>query len=220
MARPQSKGLWLIGGAGAAVVIAVAGWFGAISPQLSSTSSLQAQTQSAQDENLALQSKISKLRRESATLPLLTSELRNLLAALPSDSGLPQFTRQVTAQAARQGVGLTSITVGSISAANGKSTVGGSGTSAADSNVFSIPVTLVSTGAATNQLAFLKAIQVDGPRRALVTSTQLTPSSGGNSKLPAGASITLTTQLSVFSAPLTPKQQAQFEKLLDGNIAN
>ena len=108
-------------------LIAVAGWFGAISPQLSSTSSLQAQTQSAQDENLALQSKISKLRRESATLPLLTSELRNLLAALPSDSGLPQFTRQVTAQAARQGVGLTSITVGSISAANGKSTVGGSG---------------------------------------------------------------------------------------------
>ena len=85
--------------------------------------------------------------------------------------------------------------------------------------MFAIPVTLVSTGSAVNQLAFLKAIQVDGPRRALVISTALAPASGATTAS-IDASSTMTTQLSVFTAPLSSTAQAQLEKLLSGNITD
>ena len=156
-----------------------------------------------------------------------------MLAALPFDSGLPAFTRQFSNQAAQHRIDLTSISIGSISQATAAATTptttapssaaSGStpsaGTGATAGAVFAIPVTIVSTGSAVDQLAFLKAIQVDGPRRALVISTALTPASGATTAS-IDASSTMTTQLSVFTAPLSSTAQAQLEKLLSGNITD
>jgi hypothetical protein len=62
-------------------------------------------------------------------------------------------------------------------------------------------------------LAFLKAIQVTGPRRALVLSITL-----GNSSSASGPSIdksaVMTTQVTVFTAPLDAAAQAKLVKLL------
>ncbi len=219
MAHVQSKRVWLAGSAALAVLIALAGWFAVISPQLSSASSLQSQTGTAQDQNLTLQSNVAKLRRETDNLSALTASLRGLVAALPFDSGLPAFTRQLSTQAAQRRVSLTSITVGAIAplSKTGAGTTGQSATTSAAGKMFAIPITLSSVGSAANQLAFLKAIQVDGPRRALVTSSQLAPGAQSQSTS-VNASCTMTTQLTIFTAPLTPVELAQLEKLLNGAI--
>ena len=103
----------------------------------------------------------------------------------------------------------TPTTTAPSSAASGSTPSAGTGATAGA--VFAIPVTIVSTGSAVDQLAFLKAIQVDGPRRALVISTALTPASGATTAS-IDASSTMTTQLSVFTAPLSSTAQAQLEK--------
>ena len=213
MSRAQDKRVWLGGGALAAVLIGVVGWFGVISPQLSAASSLRDQSDSARAQNSVLESKIAKLKKQNDNVGKLTASLRAALAALPFDSGLPAFTRQLSSQATKNRIVLTSLTVGSgsVTTGTGVATTPTTGTTA--TALVAIPVTLASTGSGPNQLAFLRAIQVDGPRRALVTSTQLTPATGTS----LDGSSTMTTQITVFSAPLTAQARAQLVKLLSGN---
>jgi len=219
----QDKRVWLIGGAAVASLIAAIGWFGLINPQLSSASSLRGDADSVQQDNWGLQTKINRLQRESAQLDTLVASLKNALAGLPTDSGLPDFTRQVSADAIQSRVALTSITVGSISVYTGSRSTSSSATTKASGDgagkLFAIPVTLISSGPADHQLDFLRAIQVSGPRRALVGSTQFAVDTSAEAEAIDGAS-TMTTQLTVFSSPLTPKQAAQLQKLLSGDITN
>lgn len=217
MSHAQDKRYWIGGSALAAVVIALAGWFVVISPQLSSASSLRAQADSVQQQNRLLESKIAGLKQQNDNLHTLTASLQDALAALPFDSGLPALTRELSGQAAQHRIDLTSIAVGSIGPTSGVSTAG-SGGGESTGALFAIPVTLLSTGSAKDSLAFLKAIQTDGPRRALITSTQLSPASGA-ADASIDASTTMTTQLTVFTAPLTPPAEAQLEKLLSGDVA-
>jgi hypothetical protein len=223
MSRVQDRRYWLGGGVLAAVAIAAIGWLGVISPQLSSASSLRNEANSVGVQNSVLQGKANALKKENDKLPALTTRLNRAVIALPIDSGLPEFTRQVNSQAAQSGVALTGITVASVTAVgNGTGTTSGTGATGTGSApaagaVFAIPITLVATGRATDQLAFLKAVQVDGPRRALVSSTQFAPVGDGTS---IDASSTMTVQLSIYTAPLTPKQTAELVKLLHGDVSS
>jgi hypothetical protein len=78
---------------------------------------------------------------------------------------------------------------------------------------YSIEVTVVSGGSATDQQSFLRELQ-HGPRAAFVTSAALAPPQSGSS------SATLTTQLEVFVQPQSPQDQAALQKLLDAAAAN
>lgn len=220
----QDKRAWLGGGAIAAVLIAAVGWFMVISPERSSTASLDAQTSDAQLQNVLTQAKVAKLRLQAANVSKLQAQLASALEALPAASGLPAFTRQLSAQAAASHVTVTNISIGAITAANpdgaavvpgattaptapsatptpGATTPSGTNVPAtAAGSVFAIPVTVVSTGSLTDELAFLKAIQTVGPRRTLVTSTQFAPGSGV-STASIDKATTVTAQLTVFSAP-------------------
>ena len=83
--------------------IAIGGWFGAISPQLSSASSLRDQASSAdQDENIILRAKVDKLGGNRQSQRIDVGASRTALAALPFDSGLPAFTRQLSNQATQR----------------------------------------------------------------------------------------------------------------------
>jgi hypothetical protein len=220
MSRLQDRRVWLGGGALTAVVIVASGWLAVISPQLSSASSLRDQAATVGQQNSVLQARVNRLKGENGKLGALTATLNQLLAELPFDSGLPALTRQLSSQAAHNQIALTSITVGSITPTTVTGAQpGGSGTTSAAGQTFAIPLTLVSGGSATHQLAFLTAIRVQGPRRALVASTQLVPlaTSGGAS---IDASCTMTTQLTVFTAPLSADQQAQLKKLLRGDVSS
>ena len=228
--RAQDKRVWLAGGAALAVLIVAVGWLAVISPQLTSAHALHGQADSARAQNSVLAAKVAKLKRQNDNVGQLKQSLRSSLAALPFDSGLPTFTRQLADQATETKVALTSITVGSAVApaappaapsASTATTSAGTTTgsaapvpaAAAPAAVLAIPITLLSKGTNPAQLAFLKKIQVEGPRRALVTSTTLTSgASAGRASIDASAA--MTTQLTIFSAPLDAAARAQLLKLL------
>jgi hypothetical protein len=214
----QDRRAWLCGGAVAAVLIAAVSWFMVISPERSSTASLGTQTADAQLQNALTQTKVAKLRLQADSIGKLQAQLASAFEALPKASGLPAFTRQLSAQGAATHVAVTSITIGAITAvgADGIAVVPGAttatpvpgattspGTSTPASaaiSVFAIPVTVVSSCSLMHELAFLKAIQTLGPRRTLVTSTQFGPSADALSA-PLDKATTVTAQLTVFSAP-------------------
>jgi Tfp pilus assembly protein PilO len=221
----QEKRVWLGGGALSAVVVAAAGWFALISPELSSTSSLREQTDAAQQQNTVLQAKTARLKKQSDNLTALTATLRNAVDALPLDSGLPEFTRQVSAQAKATKVTLSGISVGTIGpAAMGAATpaaaaaAAGAADAGAAGKLYSIPITMIVNGSYAHELRFLKEVQATGPRRALVTSTQFAP--GASSQVASvDGSATMTVQLTIFAAPRSPQAAAQLAKQLIGQPA-
>ena len=225
----QNQRLWLGGGAGVMVLILLVAWFGLINPQLTSTASIRDQSDSAQMQNNVLQAKNNKLRKENDDVANLRAGLAAALAELPSDGGLPAFTRQLSAQATANSVTLTSVIVGAALplaavAAAPAAPVTGAATTApvtpvtpvtSAGGLVQIPVSVVATGLGKNDIAFLKAIQVTGPRRALVTASQLVPT-GGSAATGIDGPCTLSLTMTVFSAPLAPAAQAALQKLLSG----
>lgn len=213
-ARTQDKRLWLGGGALTAVLIVLLGWFFVIDPELSAASSTWNDAESVRMQNTVLEAKNTRLKAQNDDVAALRAGLADALAALPFDSGLPAFTRQVSKQAAETSVVLSSVVVaGAVPVAEAAAAAGAT---TADpeatiptTGLVAISVTVVGIGSCSADMEFLKAIQVTGPRRALVTDVQLTPATGD-------APCTLTVQLTVFSAPLSPTAHAALEKLLSG----
>jgi hypothetical protein len=234
----QNRRWWLGGGAMAAVLLVLVGWFLVIEPQLADASSTNEQTESIQAQNLVLEGSNTKLKVQNDNIATLRTDLAAALAELPSDGGLPEFTRQLSAQATAASVVLNSVVVGPATAIDAPaSSAGGTaagsdgaensgtgstanpaapGAAAADSSsgLVQMTVTVTATGLGADNLAFLQAIQMTGPRRALVTASQLAPADNGGDDI--SASSTLTVTLTIFSAPLAPADQVALEKLLSG----
>lgn len=211
--KTQSHRVWVGGGAVGAVALAAIGWFALIGPEMSGAASVRAQTADVQSQNIVLQSKVNRLRAQADQLPLLTGELQQAQTALPSDSGLPAYTRQLLAQATKAGVRLTGITAGTPSLVTPG--LAGAATAAPASanpagHIFTIPVNVISTGSLVKQRALLEAIQQIGPRRALVTSTQFAPTTTSAKATSIDTSTTMTVLLQVFVAPQTPQAAAEF----------
>jgi hypothetical protein len=223
MARQQDKRVWLGGGAFAAVFIIALSWFVFIGPELSSTDDLHQQAANTTAQNATLQSRVAALKVKSQQLPKYTAALKTALSALPFDSGLPAFTRQLAAQAHAHHVGITSIVVGGVSAVSATDTTSPTPatptTTTAAGGLFAVQVTVVSNGALADQLDFLDDVRSAGPRRALVSSTQLTPG-GGKQAGSIDSSVNVTTQLKIFSAPQSPAQIAVLQKMLSGKAGN
>jgi len=221
---------WLGLGLLVAVLVVVAGWFTLISPMRADTASLVSQETDARAQNAVLTQKLVVLKKQKDGLPALRADLGTQVRGLPTSSGLPELTRQLTDQAKTARVGIKSLAVGAVTAvvkpaaAAGTSTAAAATTTAAG-QLFAIPVTLTTTGPAKRQIAFLKALQQVGPRRALVISTTFAPggsasATGTAAAAPATTSIgvdsTMTTVLTVFSAPISPDDQAQLTRLIAG----
>jgi hypothetical protein len=210
-ARGQDKRLWIAGGAGLAVLIVLIGWFVVIDPQLSAASSTLDQADSARTQNLVLEAKNSRLEEQNNDAAALRAGLAAALAELPTDGGLPEFTRQLSAQATATSVVLSSVVVGTATPVEdaADTAVPGTTTDAVTtatpaSGLVQMTVSLAATG-----------LQFTGPRRALVTSTQLTPLADDPIGIDGPCTLNLT--LNIFSAPVSPTDQAALDKLLSGN---
>lgn len=211
---------WLAGGAAGAVLLLLITWFAIVSPELSSASDLRDQAQSSSDQNAVQERKVATLRTDFANIDSLTTQLAAQRLALPTGSGLPDFTRQLTGQASAAGETLTSITTGEPTlvampvapvvpaaptgdAAATPSTAPVAATdpaAAAADQLLSIPVTVVVDGPLAGHRALLTALQQDGPRRALVGSVVLAPTGGATTSSVDGTT-TMTLTLQVFVAP-------------------
>lgn len=226
MERLQSARVWLAGGTLVGLVIVAVSWVVFVGPQLSSASDLKDEAAATRQTNEQLRRKVDSLEFKSTKLPTYTSSLEKALAALPYDSGLPAFTRQLNRQGRANGVTVDSVTVGGITPVAGvgaPATTGSASPSAGSSTTtaagaFSMQVTLQSNGPLHGQLAFLKQVQ-SGPRRALITSEQVTPGTGSK-RASVDGQASLTTQLTIFSAPQTPVQIRELKKLLAGDLGD
>jgi hypothetical protein len=230
--RSGAERVWLAGGALLVGLAVVVSWFMVVNPELSKASTTRNEVASTQDSNLFLHHRVSTLRDQSRQLGTLAAQLRAAGAALPSTAGIDEFTRQLSSYAGTGHVRITSITVGSptltgssgagaavpTSAAADSAAAPPSGTApttAVVGQTYSIEVTVVSAGPASDQQSFLHQIQ-NGPRAVFVTSAALAPPTSG---VAAGAA-TLTTQLQVFVQPQSSQDQAALQKLLDAAAAN
>jgi Tfp pilus assembly protein PilO len=210
--RSQNGKLWLGLGAALTLLLVVPTWLLVISPHRSTTASLKAETESVEVQNATLQAKTAELRRKADKRGELTSALATALAGLPWETKLPEFSRQLTQHAARRGIALTSISVGSAT------TPGAPAGSSVDptTTVRAVPITIISTGTALEQLFFLRDVQQVGPRRVLVTSTAVVPTDNGT----IDNSSTMTTQLLVFSSPVDRETRSRLRDLLDEGSAS
>jgi len=202
----QDRRVWLAAGVFGAVALVVVAWLLVIAPQRSAVETLRTDTEAVELTNATLAAKTAKLRKEAEGRKKLTANLQQALAGLPPDDDLPEFSRQLARQARDRGVALTGIVVGSATTPG----TAAAGTAAVPATVRAIPVTVTSTGAALQQLYFLRDIQEVGPRRALVTSTSIVPLGEGA----IDTASTLTVQLTVFSEPLSAATQAQLAAVL------
>jgi hypothetical protein len=232
MERLQDSRVWMVGGALAAVLIVAVSWIGFIGPEVSSARDLRDQTAITHQQNAVLLAKEQSLEAKSARLPQYTSSLREAQAGLPYDSGLPAFTRQLAAQARAHRVAVDSVFVGAVSpvdsatptpptsgATTNSAPATGATPPAVAAGLYSMQVTVQSTGPLRRQLAFLDAIRTAGPRRALITSTQVSPGAGSKvGSIDRAASFTI--EMAIFSAPRTPTEIGQLKRLLNGDIGD
>lgn len=222
----QRRRVWLGGGLVLTLVILFIGWFVVMDPVITDTAAKRNEVESVQLQNALLGAKSAKLREANEDIAGLRAGLAAALAELPADGGIAAFTRQLSAQASAHSVALHSVLVataapvgGTTGSRPGAADAGDGGTAgggAAGGDLTQITVTVSAEGSGRDLTAFLHDIQVTGPRRALVTKTQVAPAGAGTAIGPdAPSSLTLT--LAVFTAPLTADEQAALEKLISGS---
>lgn len=224
--RLDDQRLWLIGAAFLAAIILLVSWLALISPTLSAASDLDSQAIASRQQNDALVAKTKVLQAKRAQLPRYTSSLRAALAAIPYDSGLPAFTRQLNAQGKANGIDISSVAVGGVTPAETSTTSSDAATGTGQpvapmpaDGLFSMQLTVQSSGSLTDQMAFLTAVRTLGPRRALITAMQVSPGTGAKAAS-VNRSASFTTQLTVFSAPRSPDQIRRLNKLVSGDLGN
>lgn len=253
MAARRMDRVWIGSGAAAAVMIAAAGWLFFVSPQLDAKADSEQQTVDAQTQNVVLQQKINRLQAQSEHAGELQDELDGVRAGVPTQHDMDAFTRQLGEQAGAVGVTISSISPGQPtpiinrgkpsakttepadtgtdpeSASGTEPDTGSSGPdgTAAPSKsaqVYSIAVTVVSSGPMDGQREFLSLLEKQGPRRALIVSTSFSAvgdssadssasadsgsSTDSDATAPAADSWTMTTQLQLFVAPQAPAKDS------------
>ena len=205
----KSDRFWMLGGVLAAVVVAALAWFVAIGPELSNASSLNSQTTDAQNQNAALQVNIRKLQRQNADMTALTTALQQARSALPVDTDIAAYTRQLSTYATANHVQVTGISASSpISATAKPGQPAPPATGSAAGQLYALPLTVIVKGTIADDLKYLRAVQTD-QRAALVGATQLANDASKTGKLTQ-----LTIQLYVFVAPQTPEVAAELQKQL------
>ena len=212
----QSRRSWLAGGALVALLIIAVSYFLVISPKLGDASDTRSQAQDNDVLNVSLASRHGALVRQQTGLPAMRAALAAALKALPPTSALPEFTHEATQAAASTGVSLRNISISALtpvtstsaapasSAPASSTTTPTTGSAPATPSQYQVGVTLTTSGPTDKQLAFVDAIE-NGPRRALVMSTSFTGT---------GSKASLTSQLTIFTAPMTTQQIAQLHTLL------
>ena len=155
--------LWMIAGLAAIALLGLLTWSFAVSPQRSDTAALEEQTRAAHDQADVLRARIVKLKADKANLPALKEDLAARQAALPANSGVPAFLRQLQATGTKVGADISGITVGDPAAVD---TLPG---------VWALPIQLTAEGTPAQLDGFLKQLQgADQKRAVLIEIANLT----------------------------------------------
>jgi Tfp pilus assembly protein PilO len=178
--------LWAGGGAVGTIALLLLGYLLFISPQYAETTKLRAEAVAGQQHLTTLEHRLVELRQQNGDLERYRAQLARDRQALPTDSGLADFMRELEAAGTGTGVSVTGLLVGSPTGTAG------------NAEIFVLPVTLVASGTGQRVSAFLDQLQQVQPRAVLVNNVSVVPE--GISGTLADA-VTLTINLSLFIAP-------------------
>ena len=158
--------IWVIAGAAVIVLLAVASWFLLIGPKYTEAAEVRSQVEDTETQLIALRKKIAGLEEQKARLSTYKSALKANQQALPADSGVPDFLRQLQTSGEATGVKVSGVSVAPPAQATGMS------------GVWQLPITLTAEGDPDNLGAFLNQLQSVQPRAVLVENANLTQSAG------------------------------------------
>jgi Tfp pilus assembly protein PilO len=174
--------IWLLGGVVVTVLLTVAGWFLLIHPKYTDAATVRNEVGDETDQLTKLNHQVADLTARKKDLPALRAKLATNRNALPVDkTGMSAFLRQLQISGTAVNVDVSGLTVGVPV------------TTDAVPNVFEMPITLVTSGDATNLSQFLSRLQTVQARAVLVDSISLSAGSDENDPNAMQASISLTT---------------------------
>jgi type IV pilus assembly protein PilO len=188
MGARQVNQLWMLAGVAAVALLGIVTWFFAVSPQRTDAAALEAQTAVSHDKANVLRTRTVKLKAEKANLPTLRAELAARQAALPANSGVPAFLRQLQATGTSVGVDISGITVDDPAPKEGSA------------GVWELPIQLTAQGTVAQLDGFLKQLQGAGQKRAvLIEGGNLTTEADAATGAAGATSLNLTVK--AFVAP-------------------
>jgi type IV pilus assembly protein PilO len=178
----------MLGGVLAAALLIAVGWFLAVNPKKAEIENFRAQKASTETQLVVLKRRLSELDEENKKLPQYRATLKRNKEALPSDSGVPDFLRQLQDSGELVGVTVTGVTV------TAPEQVAGTG-------VYSLPITVTAEGVADELGRFLDQLQRVQPRAVLIQSANMTTAGDAESTGGAGTKLTMTLAVKAFVAP-------------------
>src|SRR4051812_44460419 len=167
---------WSMLTAAAVVVVFVAGWFLAVSPQRHQAADLRAKAATQESANAGIRSQVSQLELQKKGLPAQQRLLAKFATQIPDNPELPALIRQLSAAADAAGIDLVSMSP----AAPAPVAVVATGTTAAAAPALrQIAVQFSVKGSYFNLESWFVAIE-KLPRSMKVTQWTLTPVTQGN----------------------------------------
>jgi len=135
-------------------VVAAAGYFLAVQPQLAQAAEARTQRESVEQTNESSRVELSRLRAQAKTLPQMKTELEALSASIPDEAALPAFIDELNATATAAGVQVQSYTTSDAAAyAPTASTTGSAAETAPGGTATSAPTATPAPAAAPSTAA-------------------------------------------------------------------
>jgi type IV pilus assembly protein PilO len=177
--------LWMVAGIVVIALISVVSYFLLVKPKFDEVTALNEQTATAELQAGELRKRIVQLAADKSKLGTLKTALVARQDALPADSGVPAFLRQLQASGSKVGVNVSGLTVGTPVR---EEAVGG---------VWSLPIQLTAVGAPAQLGDFLNQLQGANQKRAvLIESAALSTEGDATGKVE-----TLNLTVKAFVAP-------------------
>ncbi|RZU52241.1 Tfp pilus assembly protein PilO [Krasilnikovia cinnamomea] len=173
--------IWLLGGVLLIALLTIASWFLLISPTYAEAGQLHDEAGDTQTQLTQLRKRNGELEEQKARLPEYRKKLETYQAALTSDSGVPDFLRELQRSGDTMNVTVSGLTVADPAPVAGAGDVG------------ALPITLTASGSPADLSTFLKRLQNTQPRALLIDSASVTSSGSSND----GSSTTVTATLNL-----------------------
>lgn len=172
--RPER--LWLLGGVVSAIVVLTFGYYFFVRPQYQEADEFNTLTQDTTIEVAKLRSQIAALDAENQQIEQYRTQLQANLAALPETDSVAALLREL--QTAGE---LTEVTVSGVSVGTASEL-----TSTGPMRVRSLPISLTAAGPTAKLNPFLDQLQKVQPRALLISTVNVTATTGGRATLTLG----------------------------------
>jgi Tfp pilus assembly protein PilO len=184
MGARHADRIWMVGGVVAAALLLAMGWFLAISPKNAEAEDLGVQQEDTESRMVVLRKRLNDLEEQNTKVEQYRAAFKRNRAALPVDSGVPDFLRQLQDSGELVDVTVSGVTV------NAPVQVG-------SQSLYELPITVTADGTASDLGRFLDQLQQVQPRAVLVESANMA-TTGEDTTV---EKLTMTLAMKAFVAP-------------------